>query len=77
MSVAYSGTGLINDFKLNISEHQPSAYASEDGGFYYIPNFISEQEEEYLIEKIKSSPKPKWRDLQSRRSVRMMFPLSF
>ncbi|UZJ52951.1 hypothetical protein CBS101457_002271 [Exobasidium rhododendri] len=41
--------------------------ASDEDGFFYIPNFISEQEEEYLREKIKASPKPKWRELQARR----------
>lgn len=71
MSATLTGKDGNNNFILNILEHQPpSSEEGKDGGFYYIPNFISEQEEEYLIEKIKSSPKPKWRNLQARRSVR-------
>lgn len=34
---------------------------------YYIPNFISESEEEYLLEKVNDAPKPKWVQLKNRR----------
>ncbi|KAI0750351.1 hypothetical protein BC629DRAFT_1230948 [Irpex lacteus] len=34
---------------------------------YYIPNFITEDEEKYLIRKILESPLPRWRHLQNRR----------
>ncbi|KAG1725782.1 uncharacterized protein EDB91DRAFT_1167193 [Suillus paluster] len=34
---------------------------------YYIPNFISEDEEQYLLRKIEDSPKQKWKMLNNRR----------
>ncbi|KAG1740675.1 hypothetical protein EDB19DRAFT_1895332 [Suillus lakei] len=34
---------------------------------YYIPNFISEDEEQYLLRKIEDSPKQKWKTLNNRR----------
>ncbi|XP_054710568.1 alpha-ketoglutarate-dependent dioxygenase alkB homolog 6-like [Uloborus diversus] len=34
---------------------------------YYIPNFISSSEENFLLEKIYSAPKPKWKTLSNRR----------
>ncbi|GIY35418.1 alpha-ketoglutarate-dependent dioxygenase alkB homolog 6 [Caerostris darwini] len=34
---------------------------------YYIPNFITSNEENHLLEKIYSSPKPKWKTLSNRR----------
>ncbi|VDB92215.1 unnamed protein product [Peniophora sp. CBMAI 1063] len=34
---------------------------------YYIPNFVTEEEEEYLVRKILEAPQPKWRQLAKRR----------
>lgn len=34
---------------------------------YYIPDFISEEEEAYLLKQVYSSPKPKWTQLSGRR----------
>ncbi|CAD5118476.1 DgyrCDS7178 [Dimorphilus gyrociliatus] len=34
---------------------------------YYIPNFISEDEEEFLLRKVNNVPKPKWTQLSHRR----------
>ncbi|XP_077584494.1 putative RNA/DNA demethylase ALKBH6 [Stigmatopora nigra] len=34
---------------------------------YYIPDFISEEEETYLLQQIYQSPKPKWTQLSGRR----------
>ncbi|XP_064078884.1 alpha-ketoglutarate-dependent dioxygenase alkB homolog 6-like isoform X2 [Macrobrachium nipponense] len=34
---------------------------------YYIPNFITEEEEKQLLGNIYSSPKPKWKELSHRR----------
>lgn len=53
----------------------PSAYKSTSGststgsvgGFYYIPNFITAQEESYLVSKIQTAPQPKWKILANRR----------
>ncbi|KAG2143988.1 hypothetical protein BD769DRAFT_1650339 [Suillus cothurnatus] len=36
---------------------------------FYIPNFISEDEERYLLRKIEDSPKQKWKTLNNRRFV--------
>ncbi|XP_071497883.1 alpha-ketoglutarate-dependent dioxygenase alkB homolog 6-like [Diadema antillarum] len=34
---------------------------------YYIPNFISEEEEKYLLSQVYAAPKPKWKQLSHRR----------
>ncbi|RBR18487.1 hypothetical protein FVER53590_05345 [Fusarium verticillioides] len=34
---------------------------------YYIPNFITEQEEQNILDKISSAPKPRWKQLTKRR----------
>ncbi|CAF3444545.1 unnamed protein product, partial [Fusarium graminearum] len=34
---------------------------------YYIPNFISEEEEQMILDKISSAPKPRWKQLTKRR----------
>ncbi|KAL5478988.1 hypothetical protein ACEPAI_2276 [Sanghuangporus weigelae] len=34
---------------------------------YYIPEFISEDEERYLLRQIYDAPKPKWKNLENRR----------
>ncbi|XP_051961831.1 alpha-ketoglutarate-dependent dioxygenase alkB homolog 6-like [Xyrauchen texanus] len=34
---------------------------------YYIPNFITETEEEYLLQQVYRAPKPKWTQLSGRR----------
>ncbi|KAF8322762.1 uncharacterized protein EI90DRAFT_2977629 [Cantharellus anzutake] len=34
---------------------------------YYVPNFISAEEEEYLLRKISETPRPKWREVSHRR----------
>lgn len=39
----------------------------QDGGFFYIPNFITEDEERFLTDTLLSAPKPKWKFLQNRR----------
>jgi alkylated DNA repair protein alkB family protein 6 len=34
---------------------------------FYIPNFINEEEEKILLDRISSAPKPKWKQLTHRR----------
>ncbi|KAJ3520286.1 hypothetical protein NM208_g13772 [Fusarium decemcellulare] len=34
---------------------------------YYIPNFISEEEEQVILDKVSSAPKPRWKQLTKRR----------
>ncbi|GAW26915.1 putative alkylated DNA repair protein alkB like 6 [Rosellinia necatrix] len=34
---------------------------------FYIPNFITEEEEQYILDKIASAPKPRWKQLSRRR----------
>ncbi|KAH6978679.1 hypothetical protein EDB82DRAFT_234455 [Fusarium venenatum] len=34
---------------------------------YYIPNFISEKEEQMILDKISTAPKPRWKQLTKRR----------
>ncbi|KAJ1035084.1 hypothetical protein NDA18_000685 [Ustilago nuda] len=49
------------------SSSQASQPQSHKGGFFYIPNFITEDEERFLTEALLSAPKPKWKVLQNRR----------
>ncbi|XP_050421535.1 alpha-ketoglutarate-dependent dioxygenase alkB homolog 6 [Adelges cooleyi] len=34
---------------------------------YYMPNFLTEEQESYIVEKVNSAPKPKWIQLKNRR----------
>lgn len=34
---------------------------------YYVPNFITEEQESYIMEKVDGAPKPKWCQLKNRR----------
>ncbi|KZV81269.1 hypothetical protein EXIGLDRAFT_742614 [Exidia glandulosa HHB12029] len=44
---------------------------------YYIPDFITEHDEEYLLRKIHEAPQPMWRTLANRRSASpYSFPLA-
>ncbi|KAF5329403.1 hypothetical protein D9619_008974 [Psilocybe cf. subviscida] len=36
-------------------------------GVYYIPEFITKEEEDYILRKIDNSPQPKWKKLANRR----------
>uniref|UniRef100_A0A452H242 Uncharacterized protein n=1 Tax=Gopherus agassizii TaxID=38772 RepID=A0A452H242_9SAUR len=36
---------------------------------YYIPNFISESEETYLLHQVYAAPKPKWTQLSGRKKL--------
>ncbi|KDQ08932.1 hypothetical protein BOTBODRAFT_191399 [Botryobasidium botryosum FD-172 SS1] len=45
----------------------PYRIAASPGTAYYVPDFVSPQEEEYLIRKIQESPQPKWKNLANRR----------
>ncbi|TYJ54274.1 hypothetical protein B9479_005033 [Cryptococcus floricola] len=36
---------------------------------FYIPNFVTEEEEAYLLERLESSPKPKWKTVGSGRRL--------
>lgn len=45
----------------------PKPSSDPPSGFYYIPNFITPDEEAYLIEHIINAPQPKWKVLQARR----------
>lgn len=38
-----------------------------DEAAYYIPNFITEEQEAYIMDKVNSAPKPKWCQLKNRR----------
>ena len=33
---------------------------------YYVPNFISEEEELYFLNQVEAAPKPKWTHLSNR-----------
>ncbi|OBS18487.1 hypothetical protein FPOA_10214 [Fusarium poae] len=46
---------------------QDARIASLPQTAYYIPNFISEEEEQMMLDKISSAPKPKWKQLTKRR----------
>ncbi|KDR78305.1 hypothetical protein GALMADRAFT_119335 [Galerina marginata CBS 339.88] len=45
-------------FKRRITGHE---------GAFYLPNFITPEEEEYIIQKIHNSPQPQWKNLANRR----------
>lgn len=43
------------------------AHTTAHGGFFYVRDFISAEEEAYLIRKIDSAPRPQWKHLKHRR----------
>ncbi|KAL1757960.1 hypothetical protein FB107DRAFT_208045 [Schizophyllum commune] len=45
----------------------PNASFPEGTGVYYIPNFVTVHEKEYLIRKIQESPMQSWKQLKNRR----------
>ncbi|KAI5887992.1 uncharacterized protein SCHCODRAFT_02515323 [Schizophyllum commune H4-8] len=47
----------------------PNASFPEGTGVYYIPNFVTVHEEEYLIRKIQESPTQSWKQLKNRRQA--------
>jgi len=49
-----------------LSDLSPYAIEGTDR-VYYIPEFVSEEEETYLIRQIENAPKPKWKSLANRR----------
>jgi alkylated DNA repair protein alkB family protein 6 len=56
-----------NQFASTSTSSSSASLDAEQGGFFYIPNFITEDEERFLSESILSAPKPKWKMLQNRR----------
>ncbi|TEB33852.1 hypothetical protein FA13DRAFT_1730122 [Coprinellus micaceus] len=52
----------------NVFQQHSSGTAALNGyNVLYIPNFVTEDEEDYLVRKIQESPQPKWKKLQKRR----------
>ena len=55
----------------HVSVPPPHGYttlqAEWKGGFYYIPDFVSEAEEACLLNKIDSAPRGRWKQLMNRR----------
>ncbi|WFD19360.1 hypothetical protein MCAP1_001590 [Malassezia caprae] len=43
------------------------AHTTDRGGFFYVRDFITEEEESYLCRKIDSAPRPQWKQLKHRR----------
>jgi len=43
------------------------AHTTAHGGFFYVRDFITEEEESYLVRKIDSAPRPQWKQLKHRR----------
>ncbi|KAL0952660.1 hypothetical protein HGRIS_006903 [Hohenbuehelia grisea] len=48
-----------------LSRHRVPTFSA--GNVYYIPDFISQTEEDYLINKIRESPRHNWKQLSNRR----------
>ncbi|EST05880.1 Alpha-ketoglutarate-dependent dioxygenase AlkB-like protein [Kalmanozyma brasiliensis GHG001] len=56
-----------SQFASTSTQQQPADTIDDEGGFFYLSNFITEDEERFLTEAILSAPKPKWKFLQNRR----------
>lgn len=64
---AHAGPNQFVSSSTQQPQDKPTDDHADDGGFFYIPNFITEDEERFLTEAILSAPKPKWKVLQNRR----------
>lgn len=51
----------------SVQAESSSTSAPGQNGFFYIPNFLTEHEESYILDKISTAPQPKWKYLQNRR----------
>ena len=61
---------IIDNFTLNflfILTYDDVHYFQTPPALYYIPDFISKDEEEYLLRQVYAAPKPKWTHLSNRR----------
>ncbi|KAF5022053.1 hypothetical protein F66182_5899 [Fusarium sp. NRRL 66182] len=67
-SASYSGSKDNNSSTISLPpslEHARITTLPQTA--YYIPNFISEEEEQMILDKISSAPKPRWKQLTKRR----------
>lgn len=44
-----------------------SAHTTAQGGFFYVRDFLTEAEEDYVLRKIDSAPRSQWKQLKHRR----------
>ncbi|PWN52821.1 hypothetical protein IE53DRAFT_339878 [Violaceomyces palustris] len=56
----------LEDHRIKLPQETVTASGPSRGGFYYIPDFITEDEEAYLVQKISTASQPKWKVLQNR-----------
>ncbi|KAF8890764.1 hypothetical protein BD779DRAFT_1438311 [Infundibulicybe gibba] len=54
---------MISSDSIDISKYQIAGHES----VFYVPKFLTQEEEDYLIRKIMDTPHPKWKQLANRR----------
>lgn len=58
---------ILSQTILNIVQPMLICCFKVDDVAYYVPNFITEEQETYIMDKVNDAPKPKWCQLKNRR----------
>ncbi|KAL4941470.1 hypothetical protein BDV06DRAFT_179897 [Aspergillus oleicola] len=70
-----AGAGAVGDTRSGL-ELEAARVTRLPGDAFYIPDFVSEEEEEWLLRKITTAPQPTWKTLSHRRLQTYPSPLT-